>query len=69
MRPTLQRKPQPKTLRKSRILNLFQVPKGKITSWNDEKGFGFIRPSGGGKQVFIHINPSATATGIQRLTC
>ena len=29
--------------------------KGKITSWNDEKGYGFITPSSGGKQVFIHI--------------
>lgn len=29
--------------------------KGKITSWNDEKGFGFIAPSAGGKEVFIHI--------------
>ena len=29
--------------------------KGKITSWNDEKGFGFIKPSSGDKQVFIHI--------------
>ena len=29
--------------------------KGKITSWNDEKGFGFITPLAGGKQVFIHV--------------
>jgi len=29
--------------------------KGTITSWNDEKGFGFITPSAGGKQVFVHI--------------
>lgn len=29
--------------------------KGKITSWNDEKGFGFITPSTGGKQIFVHI--------------
>jgi len=30
--------------------------KGKISSWNDNKGFGFITPSTGGKQVFIHIS-------------
>ena len=29
--------------------------KGKLTIWNDEKGFGFITPGTGGKQVFIHI--------------
>jgi uncharacterized repeat protein (TIGR01451 family) len=30
--------------------------KGKITNWNDAKGFGFITPIGGGKQIFIHVN-------------
>lgn len=29
--------------------------KGRITAWNDEKGFGFIKPVSGGKQVFVHI--------------
>ena len=29
--------------------------KGKITSWNDDKEFGFITPIAGGKRVFIHI--------------
>ncbi|MCM8857186.1 MAG: cold shock and DUF1294 domain-containing protein [Candidatus Thiodiazotropha sp.] len=29
--------------------------KGKITSWNDNKGFGFITPNTGGKQIFVHI--------------
>lgn len=28
---------------------------GKITSWKDEQGFGFITPNGGGATVFVHI--------------
>lgn len=28
---------------------------GKITHWNAEKGYGFITPSTGAKQVFVHI--------------
>ena len=29
---------------------------GKIASWNDDKGYGFISPISGGKQVFVHIS-------------
>ena len=29
--------------------------KGKITSWNDDKGFGFITPFDGSDRIFIHI--------------
>lgn len=28
---------------------------GRITEWNDERGFGFITPDGGGQHVFFHI--------------
>ncbi|WP_323846581.1 DUF1294 domain-containing protein [Microbulbifer magnicolonia] len=33
--------------------------KGKISSWNDDKGFGFVEPMPGGKRVFIHIKAFA----------
>jgi len=28
---------------------------GKITFWNEEKGYGFIVPASGAKQVFVHV--------------
>jgi uncharacterized membrane protein YsdA (DUF1294 family)/cold shock CspA family protein len=31
------------------------IKQGKITSWNDDKGYGFITPSSGEAQVFAHI--------------
>ncbi|MBW4575477.1 MAG: cold shock domain-containing protein [Aphanothece sp. CMT-3BRIN-NPC111] len=30
--------------------------KGNLTKWNDDRGFGFIQPSDGSKQVFLHIS-------------
>lgn len=32
---------------------------GKITNWKDEQGFGFITPTGGGNQIFVHIKSFA----------
>ncbi|QTP59406.1 DUF1294 domain-containing protein [Billgrantia antri] len=29
---------------------------GKLTQWNDAKGFGFITPATGGPRVFVHIS-------------
>ena len=37
--------------------------KGKITSWNDDKGFGFITSGAGGKQVFVHIKALSNRSG------
>ena len=28
---------------------------GILKTWNDERGFGFIEPTGGGNDVFVHI--------------
>ena len=46
--------------------------KGKITTWNDEKGFGFVTPNTGGKQVFVHIkdfsNPNRRPENNQLVT-
>jgi uncharacterized membrane protein YsdA (DUF1294 family)/cold shock CspA family protein len=28
---------------------------GKITGWNDTKGYGFVTPNGGGTRAFVHI--------------
>jgi uncharacterized membrane protein YsdA (DUF1294 family)/cold shock CspA family protein len=29
--------------------------RGKLTKWKDDRGFGFITPIRGGRQVFVHI--------------
>jgi uncharacterized membrane protein YsdA (DUF1294 family)/cold shock CspA family protein len=29
---------------------------GRLTSWNDAKGYGFVTPNGGGDRAFVHIS-------------
>lgn len=33
--------------------------KGRISDWNDDRGFGFITPALGGDRVFVHIKSFA----------
>lgn len=36
---------------------------GKLKSWNDERGFGFIDPVHGGQEIFVHIKAFPSGTG------
>lgn len=29
---------------------------GRLTEWNDGKGFGFVEPNGGGDRAFVHVS-------------
>jgi uncharacterized membrane protein YsdA (DUF1294 family)/cold shock CspA family protein len=42
------------------------VFKGRITEWNDVRGFGFVSTLDGGERVFVHV--SAFPTGTRRPT-
>ncbi|NOT88545.1 MAG: DUF1294 domain-containing protein [Lysobacter sp.] len=35
---------------------------GRISDWNDDKGFGFVAPNGGGDRAFVHIKAFARAS-------
>lgn len=33
---------------------------GRVSEWNDSRGFGFVVPNGGGAKVFLHVSAFAT---------
>ncbi|MEM1268035.1 MAG: cold-shock protein [Pseudomonadota bacterium] len=43
------------------------MPKGTVKWFNSEKGYGFIQPEEGGKDVFVHITAVQKA-GLTTLT-
>jgi uncharacterized membrane protein YsdA (DUF1294 family)/cold shock CspA family protein len=36
---------------------------GTLTTWHDDRGFGFIQPAQGGVQLFVHIKAFPAGTG------
>ena len=42
------------------------MPTGTVKWFNAQKGFGFIQPKGGGKDVFVHIT-AVQAAGLNGL--
>lgn len=40
---------------------------GKLVKWNDERGFGFVKPTQGGREVFVHISAFPRDGGRPRL--
>lgn len=43
------------------------MPRGKVKWFNDQKGYGFITPDGGGRDLFVH-HTAIQADGFRTLS-
>ena len=43
------------------------MPRGTVKWFNTQRGYGFILPQGGGRDVFVHIS-AVQQTGLTTLT-
>ena len=34
---------------------------GRVYNWNDDKGYGFVTPNGGGDKAFVHMKAFSTS--------
>jgi cold shock CspA family protein len=41
---------------------------GRIKSWIDDRGYGFIEPSNGGPEIFVHIKSFSSRYGRPRIS-
>jgi cold shock protein len=48
------------------LLRKARLHTGIVAKFNDERGFGFIAPDGGGESIFVHIS-EAIASGLDNL--
>ena len=39
-----------------------RMVKGVLKTWKEDRGFGFVKPDDGGKDIFIHISALSTVS-------